>query len=764
VEFERGRLAQELHDGLGQVLSGLSFGAQAASVRVARGAGVDAAFIDFLVGTSNQVVKLCRQLTRGVSPLQDANGDLLEALRRLPNSLPPGSDPSLEVEVDSQAPLRVSLERSEHLYRVVQEAVTNALKHARAALIRVRISVTREMVRISIEDDGVGIQDADSGSGLGLRSIGLRAAAVGASVEVLARPGGGTLIRCECPQQEPLDIRDPLPAEANDPSVDPAAANEVVSAPSPATGPGVVVYLGQCLLLAAVCFAGMAVSVTLAEIIDPRLGMNGSRMAVPSILVGASVAGLLLGGRRAWWGISLGALAGAIAFLHEPWRLAIFFAAQLTLIALFIRELLSRWRFRGAFDRWQDPLLLLGAAIVGGSLIAMLDSVRLMTYQWVRPGEMNAELIALMTNAAGSSPVVTRSFLYSMGHSWADAVSGVVLFVPLMVATPPIWRTLGGRRVEAGFWYAALLGWVAAMFALSGIGARLPLVAMALVLLVWAAVRFGVATAALAMSVCAMAATTSFALQSGALSSNNINEGITTLWGFLALLTVTGMFLTALLAERHRTLRELAATTQRYRRLFEHSPHPLWVQDRTTGQILMVNEEAIRHYGYSESEWLTMTADDLAARPGGAPPVGGRTRDHGPIEARHRLKSRAVIDVELSYAPIDMGGRPTLLCFAIDVTERNALRREFLEATDLERRRLADELRFGLGRTLAELEWAATRLKQAAESARVDPAAMELIARTSQRAVEVCRQIAHSATAGGNPSSRESPAAEVGLT
>ena len=63
-----------------------------------------------------------------------------------------------------------------------------------------------------------------------------------------------------------------------------------------------------------------------------------------------------------------------------------------------------------------------------------------------------------------------------------------------------------------------------------------------------------------------------------------------------------------------------------------------------------------------------------------------------------------MIDVELSHAPIEMDGRPTLLCFAVDVTERNALRREFLEATDLERRRLADELRYGFGHTLGELE------------------------------------------------------------
>jgi hypothetical protein len=97
-----------------------------------------------------------------------------------------------------------------------------------------------------------------------------------------------------------------------------------------------------------------------------------------------------------------------------------------------------------------------------------------------------------------------------------------------------------------------------------------------------------------------------------------------------------------------------------------------------------------------------------------------------------------------------MDGRPTLLCFAVDVTERNSLRREFLEALDLERRRLASELRFGFHRTLADLESAATRLERASRSGQVDSPAIELIAQSSQRAVELCRQFAHSASGAGN--------------
>ena len=152
--------------------------------------------------------------------------------------------------------------------------------------------------------------------------------------------------------------------------------------------------------------------------------------------------------------------------------------------------------------------------------------------------------------------MVSGAFLSALARWWADCVAGVVLFVPLLVATPPIMRTLRGKGAEAGGWCLALLGWVACMFALKEAGARLPLVAMALVLLVWAVVRFGVAMASIATSVCAMAATLSFVLQRGVLAAIGVNEGIDTLWDFLALLTMTGMFLTVLLAERNRTLHE----------------------------------------------------------------------------------------------------------------------------------------------------------------------------------------------------------------
>ena len=749
VTLERQRLAQELHDGLGQVLTGLSLGAEAAAARASRGKAVDGAFVDFLVDASKQVVKLCRQLTRGVSPLHDANGDLLEALRRLPESLPPGSGPRLEVEIESQGPVSLALERSEHLYRLVQEAVTNVLKHANATLLRLRIGVTPQIVRIDVEDDGIGIPDAArSANGLGMRSMGMRAAAVGASIEVLARPEGGTLIRCECPQHERIETPPAARAVPGDTAPEPPAPSVTRITPTPSIGPAAFVYLGRCLLLAIACFVGVAATFFLAKLIDPRIGVSSTRMAIPALAIALSVAGLILGGKRLWPGVGLGATVAVTTLSHEPWLLAIYYGAETALVALIIVELLSQWRFSRAFDHWQDPLSLIGAAIIGGGVVGALDFIGLLSYQWLRPGEMRPALIALMTNAAGATPVVTGALLSANARSCADYIAGVVLFVPLLVATPSIAHALRGHRAEVGFWCLGLLGWVACIFVLNEVDARLPLVTMALMLLVWAAVRFGVAMASAAISVCAVAATLSFALQRGVLATISVNDGINTLWGFLFLLAGIGMSITALLAERNRTVRELTATAQRLRRLFECDPHALWVQDDATGRVVMVNEQAIRQYGYSEDEWLALTVGKLAANPA-SPVTASLNRKHGLVETRHRLKSGARIDVELSYAPIDMNGRPSLLCFAVDVTERNTLQREFLEATDLERRRLANEMRLGLGSALAEIEFATTRFEQTAGTAHVDSAAIDLLARASRRALEVCRQTAHNVSSTG---------------
>jgi len=87
-----------------------------------------------------------------------------------------------------------------HLYRIAQEAITNALKHARATRIAVRLDGQSGRVHLSVRDDGCGIAEPTRpAAGMGLRIMAHRAAVTGGRFHIGPAPGGGTLVTCEMP-------------------------------------------------------------------------------------------------------------------------------------------------------------------------------------------------------------------------------------------------------------------------------------------------------------------------------------------------------------------------------------------------------------------------------------------------------------------------------------------------------------------------------------------------------------------------------------
>ena len=91
-------------------------------------------------------------------------------------------------------------EEANQLYRIGQEAITNAIRHARANAITVTLSQNDRRVRLVIEDDGCGFEPAqDRSSGMGLNIMRYRARVVSANLEVDSEPGHGTRIMCSLP-------------------------------------------------------------------------------------------------------------------------------------------------------------------------------------------------------------------------------------------------------------------------------------------------------------------------------------------------------------------------------------------------------------------------------------------------------------------------------------------------------------------------------------------------------------------------------------
>ena len=143
------------------------------------------------------------------------------------------------------------------------------------------------------------------------------------------------------------------------------------------------------------------------------------------------------------------------------------------------------------------------------------------------------------------------------------------------------------------------------------------------------------------------------------------------------------------LKRAHRQADEaLRRSEERYRRLFESNPQPMWVYDTATRGILAVNPAAVRHYGYTAEEFLALTIDDMR-------PTAdlGRLHEHlasdGMYEAaatvwRHRKKNGTVIEVEILSHDLEFEGRAARLVLATDVTERRSLEAQLRQAQKME--------------------------------------------------------------------------------
>src|SRR6516225_2343547 len=127
--------------------------------------------------------------------------------------------------------------------------------------------------------------------------------------------------------------------------------------------------------------------------------------------------------------------------------------------------------------------------------------------------------------------------------------------------------------------------------------------------------------------------------------------------------------------EHQRIEDELRQSERQYQLLFDRNPHPMWVYDCHTLAFLAVNQAAVRHYGYSREEFLSMSVGDV--RPcqcaQGSPPLSGKDRPacaHDAPVSHHRLRDGRIIDVEVTQHEVAFQGRDAVLVLAVDVTER----------------------------------------------------------------------------------------------
>jgi PAS domain S-box-containing protein len=493
-------------------------------------------------------------------------------------------------------------------------------------------------------------------------------------------------------------------------------------------------YLAQIAIVFAVQFA--------AGKLGNALAINSGGIGPVWPASGIALAALLLFGYQVWPGVVAGAFL--LAFLSPiPHIAAAVYAAGTTLAALTGMFLLRRVvNFCTSLCRLRDALGLIVFGAFGSSLVSASIGVSLL----------------YTTHVRGWSGFGSAWLIYWLGDSM-----GVLLVTPLVLTFPNLLRIR--PRVRIAEFTALLLFVTVACFIVFGdlplIPVRLHVLAFAVLpFVMWAAIRFGVSGSTLSTFFVATIATVATVLGSGPFAKNSPFTNAVLLDVFFAVLSVSGMTLAALIAEREEaerereeSIRSQAAMGARLRlaTIVESSDDAIASGTRD-GIIVSWNAGAQRMYGYTEAEVVGKPITILV------PPelpdeenkiletvrAGGRIEN---FETVRVTKAGKRISVSLSISPIkdSSGAIVGLSGIARDITERKLaeaalanVSRKLIEAQEQERARIGRELHDDIGQRLALL---AVELQQLHENSLILPDVRSRMGELQKQVLDVATDI-----------------------
>lgn len=468
-------------------------------------------------------------------------------------------------------------------------------------------------------------------------------------------------------------------------------------------------------------------AVFVAGAVGLMLPSAGAHPTLPLLSSGIAVAACVRWGRPMWPAVFAAGIAIDL-WIHQPLFASLGVGVGVAVGAILTAWLLERRGFDVGFGRARDVPLFIFSAALGTMLVPSL-------------GLIGFRLAG--DPAAMSDPLRWVRW-------WGNTTAGVLLISPMLVAVNrQSLAPFTDRWGETALWLlgVAMCCVGALSFDRAGVGRPL-VVTLAFFMIVVGAIRLGLVVAAFGALVMSITAGVSFALGQGVFGRHELLAGLASIWSFSAALPCVSLVITSLLAERDREGLERLRAEQRYVQIFDGNPQPLWVHDPHTLAFLLVNEAAVRQYGWSREEFLTLSVPALTA-PGGRrvlpPPSATGSVDAAgdPFETRHQTRDGRVLAVEVWTRVIDLGDRRAELVFASDVTERRALGSALINAVATEQRRIGQELHDGLGQELTGLALSARALATRAERERqpIAPALVQL-ASLANSCIQAARRIA----------------------
>jgi len=200
IERERQRIGQELHDSIGQQLAGIAFMVEKLGKRLSRKSLTEEMPYAERIGTCvSQMAKQTRHLAKGLHPVDLDRHGLVSAMEELAANTEQLFSISCVLQSERSFPVsEVSI--AINLYRIAQEAITNAVKHGNARNIRIELTSMDGLLKLTVENDGLEYSPRQThGEGMGLRIMHYRAEAMNGSLEICKGAKGGATVTCALP-------------------------------------------------------------------------------------------------------------------------------------------------------------------------------------------------------------------------------------------------------------------------------------------------------------------------------------------------------------------------------------------------------------------------------------------------------------------------------------------------------------------------------------------------------------------------------------
>ncbi len=199
TDDEKRRLGLEIHDGVCQRITGALLRSEALVRRIERGQSATAGEIAALSSLLEEAIDEAHGVARGLCPLDKIPNAIEVAMRTLARSTQRISGVACRfiAKGDISLPDPVT---AQHLYRIAQEAVSNAVRHAHATRIDMELHGDENGIRLQVADDGDGLPTALPATGMGLNTMACRANLLAGEFFVSPAPGGGTCVSCKVPR------------------------------------------------------------------------------------------------------------------------------------------------------------------------------------------------------------------------------------------------------------------------------------------------------------------------------------------------------------------------------------------------------------------------------------------------------------------------------------------------------------------------------------------------------------------------------------